>query len=92
MDWLNEDWAAGFGAYRPQGQTPFANYWRNQQSNVWDDYMSKLGQQAMKGQAPSLNYSDFLGNFPFMQRWRALAPSQRGEYPSRFAPSLRWNI
>ena len=31
-----------------------------------------------------------LQHYPFLERFKALTPSQRGEYPARFAPPARW--
>lgn len=92
-DWLEETPSALYGAMRPQtGSQPFMDYWKGQQGNVWEDYWSKLGTMALGGQAPSLNYSDFLSNYPWMSDWLKMGPGQRGERSSLFAPRTRWNI
>jgi hypothetical protein len=79
-----------FNAFIPQnGNRNFYDYFKNQYGNVYGNYMGQLGQQALSGQAPTLNFEDYLSNFPFMQQWYSLNPSQRGE---RQASSMRWNL
>ena len=90
---LEETPEALYGAMRPrQGTSPFMDYWRGQEGRVWGDYMGALGQQAMAGEAPSMFYQDFLGQYPWMDYWRRMSPGQRGERPSMYAPGLRWNV
>ena len=88
--WLEEQPQAAHGAFRPQtGSRNFMDYWRGQQGNVRGDYMGQLGQMASGGQPPSLNWTDYLQNYPFMAEWMRMSPGQRGAARS---PSMRWNI
>ena len=89
-EWLEETPRALYGAMLPTGTPSFTDYWKSQYGNVYGDYMKRLGEMALGGQVPSLDYSSYLSQYPWMRYWQNLAPSQRGEYPSRFAPGLRW--
>jgi hypothetical protein len=92
-EWLEEYPEIAYGAFRPQTGSPsFIDYWKGHQGDVYSDYLASLGRMTLGGQPPSLDYSSFLGNYPWMQYWQGLSPTQRGEYPSRFAPSLRWFV
>jgi len=67
----------------------FYDYWRSQYGNQYNKYLGQLGGMALQGQAPTTNFSDYLGNFNFNNAWGNLSPGQRGEYmPS----SMRWNL
>ena len=91
--WFLEDYPeTAYGAFRPQAGTPtFLDYWRGQQGNVWGEYQGALGQMARAGEPPSLEFTSFLDNYPWLQRWFEQSPRQRGEQPGRFAPGLRWS-
>jgi hypothetical protein len=84
-------------ALRPQTQragrgSSFLDYWRRNQGDVWQGYLSNLGQQALAGQEPSGTYQTFARNYPWMDYWQRLSPRQRGENRSALAPRLRWNL
>ena len=92
--WFLEDYPEiGYQAYIPQRGAPsFLDYWRRQMGGVTAEYNQALGQMARRGQAPSLMWTDFLANYPWLQRYLGLAPEERGERASLFSPRLRWNI
>lgn len=90
--WLEENPAALYGASIPQGSPSFMDYWNKQQGRVWQQYQSALGQQVMGGEPPSMRFSTFLEQWPFMKRWQALSPAMRGINYGRFAPSLSWRV
>ena len=93
LDWLEDYPQAAYGAYQPKtGSRSFLDYWRGQQSNVYDQYMGQLGQMAKAGQAPSMNLTDYLGSYPWLQKWFEQSPQQRGERPSLFSPNVRWQL
>jgi len=96
FDYLNDPltpFVQAFGAFRPQrtaGSTQpqtFFDYFRGRQNQVETQYQEALGQQAASGQAPTLERTDFLQNFPWMQRYYQLSRSQRGV---REAPFVRF--
>ena len=91
--WLNETPDILYAAMRPQtGTRSFMDYWRGQQGNVYSDYLGRLGGMALGGQNPTLNYSDYLQDYPFLSKWSGMSPGERGEQPQRFAPRVRWNL
>lgn len=90
--WLEDYPSALYSASIPKGTPSFQDYWQRQMSKVTGEYQGALGKQAMSGQPPSLMFSEFLGNYPWTQRWYNLSPSQRGINYSQFMPSLRWNL
>ena len=92
--WAEENWPAAYGGFlqKQKGTPSFLDYWKGQQGNVWNQYMGQLGQMALGGQAPSLNFTDYLEDYPWLKNWQALSPSQRGEYPSQYMSSLRWML
>jgi hypothetical protein len=67
----------------------FLDYFKNNYNNVYGDYMGKLGQQALSGQAPSMNFLDYLTGYNFNNAYNSLSPTNKG-----FRPSARvnWNI
>ena len=82
-----------FQALRPmRGSTGFINYWRARQGDVWGDYMGALGRQATAGITPSLTRTQFLGAYPFQERFDQLSPLRRGTATARFRPRLRYDI
>jgi hypothetical protein len=93
-DFLEENPAFAYGAYRPERGTNFAgaprsffDYYQNRQIPLEREYVGQLGQAARSGQPPVATNVDFLANFPWMKRWMALTPEQRGV---RSAQPLRW--
>ena len=79
-----------WGALKPQfGPQNYMDYWNKQYGNVYDKYMGRLGQMALAGQPPNLEFTDFLGAYPFLDEWLKKAPWARGE---RSPAGLRWNI
>ena len=93
LDWLEETPQAAWGALRPQqGPISFLDFWRGQEGNLWGEYQGALGKMALAGQPPSLGFTNFLQGFPWLQRYWALSPQQRGYDESRYAPRLRWNV
>jgi hypothetical protein len=82
-----------FQALRPmRGSSSFVNYWRARQGDVFRDYLGGLGRQALSGVTPSGTQTQFLQNYPFLQRFNELGPSARGTQTSRFNPRVRFNV
>jgi hypothetical protein len=85
-----------YGAFKPErgvdfpgAPRSFFDYYQNRQAQVEGGYFAQQGRLARSGQPPSGTRVDFMGNFPWMQRWLALSPEQRGV---TYAPAFRWNI
>ena len=88
---------AGYYAYANQfGQGQNQKNWaENQFANVQKRYQGAAGQQILAGQAPTLNFADFLSQYfapngGMQQQWAGMSPSARGEQQARFAPPVRW--
>lgn len=95
-DFLEENPAFAFGAYRPQRGMNFAgaprsffDYFQNRQAPLEREFTGQLGRQARSGQPPTGANVDFLANYPWMANYLALSPEQRGV---SYAPRMQWNI
>ncbi len=81
---------AAYYAYQPQwGGTRQQKYYQGQFANVQNEYLGKLGQQILGGGAPTLNFTDFLSQVPWTQRYAQMPPSMRGFSASQFNPYTR---
>lgn len=89
--WLEETPEALYGAMIPGGTMPFQKYWQGQYGNVYQDYMTQLGKQALGGQPPSMLFGDYLGKYPFSQYWNLLSPRVRG-LNTALNPSYTWRF
>jgi len=90
LPFMQDNPQAMFNAFIPQsGNKNFLDYLMSQYGSTYGKYMGQLGKQALSGQAPSLNFEDYLSSYPFMQQWYSLNPSQRGE---RTASSYNWRV
>ena len=86
-----DDSEQAYSTFRPQrGPRSFMDYWRSRGSQVEDEYRGLIGQMALRGEAPNLEYGDFLRDYPWLSRWMDLAPNERGEDNRRFNPSMRY--
>ena len=65
-------------------------YGQNAYGDIWSQYLGQLGKQIEGGQAPTLQFTDFLPQQSFAQRYQEQTPEQRGDQPQRFAPRVRW--
>ena len=65
-------------------ETPYGDFLRGSQSRLYGSYLGDLPNR------PNMLLQDFLKEQDLEGQWRNLAPRQRGETPSRFAPPVRW--
>ena len=64
--------------------------YNTQYTNIYNQYLGKLGQQMRQGEAPSLSWSQWVENTsPFTARYAALSPTQRGMGTRQYSPSTR---
>jgi hypothetical protein len=90
LGWLDENNQATYNAFLPQSRSRnFADYYKGQYGNIYNDYMTQLGKMALGGQAPSQNFSDYLGNYNFQNNWKSLSPWSRGVQNSA---RVNWNV
>ena len=77
--------AAFYNAFpRAGGVSPYSDFLRGSQSRTYGSYLSQLPKN------PNMLYNDYLKGVDLESEFKNLAPSQRGENPSRFAPPTRW--
>jgi hypothetical protein len=95
-DFLEENPAFAFGAYRPQRGKNFAgapksffDYYQERQAPLEREFVAEQGSLARSGQPPTGTNVDFLSNYPWMANYLKLSPGQRGQ---SFAPRLKWLI
>ena len=79
-----------FGGTAPMQQRA-QDYYRNQFSDVYNQYLGVKGKELANRTDPSkmTSFTDYLGQFPFTQRYSALTPQQRGMSNRRFSPTTR---
>jgi hypothetical protein len=90
--WLEEEPTALYGWYKNQGTPNQQQYWGNQYGNVRQNYMGQLANQALGGEMPTLQWSDYLKNYPWLQEWYKQSPYERGERQGVFNPRRRWMV
>jgi hypothetical protein len=85
---LGEEPRAAFFSFQNQfGRSPNQRrFFQNQFSNIQNEFLGQLGRQLRQGMIPQKSFTNFLGDFPFTQRFASLPPSQRGAQTGRFAP------
>jgi hypothetical protein len=78
------------------GQNAFAvgspnqrRYYQNQFQNIYNEFLGALGQEARRGEAPSMRWTDYLENIPWAERYSGLSPEMAGRTTSRYAPGTR---
>jgi len=75
------------GGFSPGAQ----QYWSGQYGNVMSQYLGSIGSDIRADREPAENFVDYLGRYPWTERYTALSPSMRGgSSMSRFAPAARW--
>lgn len=67
-----------------RGTSPLGDFIRGSQSRLYGSYLSELPNN------PNMLFQDFLQTQDPEAQFNALAPQQRGENPSRFAPPVRF--
>lgn len=70
------------------------DYWSDQYSNIYNEYLGQRGQgimQLAQGQEPQKmqSFSEYLKDVPFTERYGALTPQQKGKGIRSFAPQTR---
>ena len=74
------------GGYSPAAQ----QYWSGQYGNVMNQYEGELGRAMRLGQEPPMSFHDYLGKYPWTERYSSLSPRLRpGGTTSRLAPLVR---
>ena len=76
------------GGYAPAAQ----QYWSGQYGNVFNQYLGNIGRSLRSGQDHEVSFTEYLDQYPFMQRYSSLSPSMRpgGSGASRYSPTTRY--
>ncbi len=87
---LQDNPQAAFRSFLPGLSRPVRRQFGRQFGDVYGEYLGALGQESRKtGQLPELQFTDFLQDFPFLQRFYGQSPQQRGFFPSSIVPKTR---
>ena len=70
------------------------NYFQNEFQPIFDEFTGQVAQNIRGGQDPyqQQSFQEFLGEFPFSQRFASLPPSMRGGQRGRFAPQAAFRF
>ena len=83
--------AGYFSLDQPYGKSPRQRRcFQNQYQDVQNEYIGQLGRQIRSGQLPTLQWTDFLEKFPFSERYAAMPPQYRGDFPRQFSSPTRF--
>ena len=68
------------------------DYYRGQFSDIYNQYLGQKAKEYTNKVDPSqmTSFTDYLGQFPFTQRYTSLTPAQRGVGTRQFSPSTRY--
>ena len=100
-DILKESPEYAYYSYGSEWGSPAqTQYYQNQFQNIYNQYLGTLGKELRLGATGtegsksladigSMQFSDYLGNYDWTDRYTALPPSQRGEYTSQYNPRTR---
>ena len=83
---------SSFNTTAPQQQR-YQDYWQNQYSNIYNQYLGKRGQEMKSRTDPAkwTTFSQFLEQqAPYAAQYAALTPQQKGTSTRRFSPSTRF--
>jgi hypothetical protein len=71
----------------PFGSSPAGRRrFQSQFQDIYNEFLGQQGQALMGGQMPQQNFTQFLGDYPFTERYAALPPGMRGTQTRGFAP------
>lgn len=94
FDFLNE--SPEYAYFSQPGQSLFTPNQRrafgNAYSDIYNEYKGALGQQIRQGEEPTLRFTDYLQNNPFITRFMQLPPETRGERMDIFRPRTQWLV
>lgn len=78
--------AAYAGAIPTGGGSRQNQYWGRNFGNVYNEYLGNVA----RGQ-PELQFTSFLENYPWLQKYYGMSPQQRGDYSGNLTPRAVWN-
>ena len=78
------------GAPRSQRREKF---FQNQFTDIYNQYLGRLGSQVRAGQAPEQKWNDYLGGFDFNKWYQEQVPfEERNPQQGRFVPETKWRV
>ena len=101
LDFLEEDDTgrkAGYFSYGGQFGGPGrsqkqANFFQNSFTDIYNQYLGTLGQQARQGLMPTGTLNNYLGGFDFNKYYREQVPYEtRNAGQSAFVPQVQWDV
>jgi len=91
QDFLRSNPRATFQSFLPELSMPMRRHYGYRYDDLYGQYLGQLGQEIRSsGGLPSLQFQDFLGNYPWLQEYMGIAPRARGSYQNRYAPRARF--
>jgi len=94
-DWLEAEPQAAYFSYQGDWGAPRQRqYYRNQYSDIYNEYLGLLGKQLRAGTQPNEKFVDFLSGFDWNKRFQQLPLSQRpgANRFSDFVPPVSWLV
>ncbi len=82
--YLMQNPEAAYQASIPSGGR-MGQYWSRNYQPVYGEYTKAMAQN------PRLQFTEFLGSYPWLQKYYGMSPSQRGDYSYQaLTPKTRW--
>uniref|UniRef100_A0A6M3J2S7 Uncharacterized protein n=1 Tax=viral metagenome TaxID=1070528 RepID=A0A6M3J2S7_9ZZZZ len=83
-DFLSGYPQAAFAARMKNLPRPMGEFFGYKFNDIYNEYLAK-----MPGN-PTLSFSSYLQNYPFLQNYGGYAPRQKGQYQSSYSPPARF--
>lgn len=86
----------GMGGMEPGGTSPYGSSpqarrrFQSQFQNIYNEFLGQQGQALMGQKMPDQTFSQFLGQYPFTERYSALPPAMSGMQQRTFAPQASY--
>jgi len=81
------DWGAIYKKFLPEMPSPaMTQYYGGQYTPMFQEYRA----QALPAEPTATGWETFLKQYPFLEKYQAIPPYQRGERATAFAPPTKW--
>ncbi|MAH48318.1 hypothetical protein CMI37_21010 [Candidatus Pacearchaeota archaeon] len=93
-DFLVDDPLSAYLAFSPRlaGSPNRRRGFRGLFPSVLDEFRGQRARSLKRGVIPTQSFTNFLEDYPILQRYLEEGPRERGERPNAFAPRLRFNF
>ena len=89
---VREDDDIAFASQLPQfGSRAFRDYSARSRPQVLRDYNARIGAMALRGEAPTLDFFDFVQSYPWQSKYLDRTPRERGGFSASLNPRLRFS-